>query len=96
MEDEDKIRKALLKKALGYNANEITEEYVVSDDGNPILSKKRVTKKHISPDISAVKVLLERYYKSYEDKVLAMSDEELLLEKMRLENLLEEGDSGDK
>ncbi len=96
VEDEDKIRKALLKKALGYNASEITEEYVVNDDGNPILSKKKVTKKHISPDISAVKVLLERYYKTYEDKVLAMSDEELLLEKMRLENLIEEGDSGDK
>ena len=27
VEDEDKIRKALLKKALGYNASEVTEEY---------------------------------------------------------------------
>ena len=57
--------------------------------------KKKVTKKHYSPDISAVKVLLERYYKTYEDKVLDMSDEELSAEKERLKNLLKGGSNGD-
>lgn len=90
MEDEDKIKKALLKKALGYSADEVVEEYSC-DDGKMKLSKKKVTKKHYSPDISAVKVLLERYYKTYEDKVLAMSDEELLLEQERLKKNLKGG-----
>lgn len=95
VEDEDKIRKALLKKALGYNADEVIEEYTFDDEGQIKLSKKKVTKKHFSPDISAVKVLLERYYKTYEDKVSEMSDEELLLEKERLEELLKGGKDGD-
>lgn len=96
MEDEDKIRKALLKKALGYNADEVVEEYAFDDEGQIKLSKKKVTKKHYSPDISAVKVLLERYYKTYEDKVLEMSDEELMLEKEQLEKLLKEESDGNK
>ena len=62
VEEEDKIKKALLKKALGYSADE---------------------------------VLLERYYKTYEDKVLAMSDEELSLEQERLKNLLKGESDGD-
>lgn len=95
MEDEDKIRKALLKKALGYSADEVVEEYAFNDDGDCKLSKKKVTKKHYAPDISAVKVLLERYYKTYEDKVSAMNDEELYLERTRLEKLLKGEESGD-
>ena len=95
VEEEDKIKKALLKKALGYSADEVVEEYSYDDKGEVKLSKKKVTKKHYSPDISAVKVLLERYYKTYEDKVLAMSDEELSLEQERLKNLLKGESDGD-
>lgn len=95
MEEEDKIKKALMKKALGYSANEVIEEYVINDEGKETLSKKKVTKKHFSPDISAVKVLLERYYKTYEDKVLAMSDEDLQAEQERLKNLLKGEEDGD-
>ena len=43
MNDEDKIRKALLKKALGYSADEVVEEYAL-DDGEEKLVKKKVTK----------------------------------------------------
>lgn len=96
VEDEDKIRKALLKKALGYNENEVVEEWTYDTEGDLRLSKKKVTKKHYSPDISAVKVLLERYYKTYEDKVSGMSDEELVQERARLEKLLKEDKGGDK
>ncbi len=92
MKDEDKIRKALLKKALGYNASEVVEEYSFNEDGELKLSKKKVTKKHYGADISAVKVLLERYYKTYEDEVLGMSDEALEEEKIRLLKQLKKGD----
>lgn len=95
MEDEDKIKKALLKKALGYNQNEVIEEYTFDDAGSPVLAKKKVTKKHYSPDISAVKMLLERYYKTYEEEVLAMSDDDLTSEVKRLEDLIKGGDNGD-
>ncbi len=96
MKEEDKIKKALLKKALGYSADEVTEEYSCDANGDLILSKKKVTKKHFSPDISAVKVLLDKYYKTYEDEVLAMSDEKLLNERNALQQLLKEDDDGDK
>lgn len=92
MREEDKIRKALLKKALGYDANEVVEEYSYNEDGELKLSKKKVTKKHYSSDISAVKVLLERYYKTYEDEVLSMSDEELEKEKQLLLGQLKKGE----
>jgi len=93
--EEDKIKQALLKKALGYSASETIEEFSVDEEGNQKLSKKKVTKKHYSPDISAVKVLLERYYKTYEERVLSMSDEELQSEKLRLETLLKGEGDGD-
>lgn len=88
MEDEEKIRNALLKKALGYNADEVVEEYAFNEEGELKLSKKKITKKHYAPDISAVKVLLEKYYKTYEDKIAAMNDEELYLEQTELKKLL--------
>ncbi|MBO5395182.1 MAG: hypothetical protein J6A28_04730 [Clostridia bacterium] len=96
MNEEDKIKKALLKKALGYSASETVEEYSVDEEGNRKLSKKKVTKKHFSPDIAAVKVLLERYYKTYEEKILSMSDEELEDEKRQLQQLLKGEKGGDK
>lgn len=89
MEEEDKIKKALLKKALGYNVDEVVEEYSYDQDGEPKLSKKKVSTKHYSPDISAVKLLLERYYRTYEDKVISMSDEELTQEEERLLKLID-------
>ena len=89
MEEEDIIKKALLKKALGYNVDEVVEEYSYDQDGEPKLSKKKVSTKHYSPDISAVKLLLERYYRTYEDKVISMSDEELTQEEERLLKLID-------
>ena len=32
MEEEERIRKALLKKALGYSADDVVEEYATDDD----------------------------------------------------------------
>lgn len=95
MEEDDKIRKALLKKALGYDADEIVQEYSFDEEGNASLAKRKVTKKHFAPDIAAVKLLLEKYYKTYEEKVLEMSDSELLKEKTKLEKLLKGEEDGD-
>lgn len=92
MEEEEKIRRALLKKALGYQTNEVVEEYVLDDEGNARLSKKKVTKKHISPDISAMRVLLERYYTDIADDIRNMTDEQLLAERDRLLKQLKEED----
>ena len=91
--EEDKIRQALIKKALGYEIDEVVSEYNLDQGGQEILSKKKVTKKHYAPDISAAKLLLERFYRTYEDKVLSMSDEELEREQERLEELLKKGEN---
>ena len=88
------IKKALLKKALGYNAEDIVKEYTSSEDGDIVLAKKKVTTKHYAPDVSAAKLLLDRYYKTYAEMVEEMSDEALEEEKIRLEKLIEEESDG--
>lgn len=94
MEEEAKLKKALMKKALGYSADEVIEEYVLDEEGQPHLSKKKVTKKHFSPDITAIKVLFEKYYKPYAEQVSLMSDQELEEEKERLLKILKEEEGG--
>lgn len=73
---EDKLLKSLLKKAVGYNVSEVSEEYVVDNEGIEQLSKRKITKKYIPPDLTALKTYLEltESEKDYEN----MSDEELL------------------
>ncbi len=93
MSEQDKIKKALLKKALGYRASDVVEEYSYND-GKAVLSKKKVTKKHYGADISAVKVLLERYYKTYEQEVGGMSDDALASERLALLQAIKKGDDG--
>ena len=77
MNEESKLKKALLKKALGYETSEEVCEYVLDEDGEAKLSKKKITKKHIAPDISALKILFERYYGDEFSSICNMSDEEL-------------------
>ncbi|MDY5264568.1 MAG: hypothetical protein SPH07_05990 [Eubacteriales bacterium] len=73
---EDKLLKSLLKKAIGYNVSEISEEYNVDGDGNEVLSKRKVTKKYVPPDITALRAYLELSERDadYEN----MSDEKLM------------------
>ena len=85
----DVIEDALLKKALGYDCKEIIEEYVIDDEGQAKLSKKKITKKHISPDIPAAKVLLEHYSNLEHSKYENMTEEELMQEKINLIKLLQ-------
>ena len=81
MNEADKIKKALLKKALGYRASDIVEEYSYSD-GKPVLAKKKVTKKHVPPDLAAIKAYIEM--EGAEDDLSSMSVAELKEERKRL------------
>ncbi len=74
---EREIREAILKVALGYSLEEVTEEYGV-ENGELKLVKRKETKKDIPPDLKAVRLLLED--KDYS----ALSDEELEKEKQNL------------
>ena len=92
--NEKKLKKEIIKRALGYDADEVVEEYSYDEEGKPKLSKKRVTKKHYAPDISAMKILIERYGNLSREEIELMSDEELRAERNRLIKLLEEEDYG--
>ena len=81
--NEEQIKRAILKVALGYSLEEVTEEYGV-EDGELKLLKRKETKKDIPPDLKAVKLLLdERDYS-------VLTDEELEAEKQRLLKQLKE------
>ena len=78
----DEIRDAIVRRALGYESDEIVEEYGFSE-GEAVLVKRKVTKKQVPPDIGAAKMLRE------EKPLRAYSDEELAREKERLLKLLQ-------
>ncbi len=75
-----KIEKALLKVALGFQVAEVTEEYA-EVDGQLRLTKRKKTKKDVPPDLKAVQILLSE---SGEGGYAAMSDEELIAERDKL------------
>lgn len=62
---------------MGYTVDEVVEEYI-NDENEMKLVKKKVTTKHIPPDINAARALLEKCYESDFDKIKNMTDEELL------------------
>lgn len=78
------FEQVLIKKALGYDATEVIEEYSAGEEGEIKLIKKKITKKNVPPDLSALKILLE----SQNLSVTQMTDEELLLEREKLLNEL--------
>lgn len=78
------VKAALVKKALGFDATEIVEEYVSDEQGDIRLSRKKVTTKNVPPDVTALKMLLE----DDAAPVSKMTDDELEEEKARLLELL--------
>lgn len=78
------LNQVLLKKAKGYVTKEKTEEYAVVD-GEMTLTKRKVVTKHVAPDATALKILLQM--EELPD-VTQMTDEQLQVEKMRLIKLL--------
>ena len=89
--NKEKIEKALLKKAMGYSFEESVEEFSIDEENGKLKpSKKRVSTKHMPPDIPAMKTLLSLYGEN-KNKYEMMSEEELLKERARLlQELLEE------
>ena len=87
--NEDEIKQALLKKALGYESDEVVEEYSTDENGKPVLSKRKITKKFNPPDINALRFLFEQSELSV-DEIEKMTDKQLLQEKERLLQLLKE------
>lgn len=86
-----KLQDALIKKALGYDATEVVEEYV-SEEGEIRLLKKKITTKNVPPDMTAIKLLLVEEDKPIEE----YTDEELETEKLRLIKILNEAETGDE
>lgn len=76
------IDKALYRKAVGYTAKEVVEEYG-GESGE--LIKRKVSKKHVPPDMTAIKTYLERNHAN--DSLATMSDEQL--EQLKRELLLQ-------
>lgn len=76
----EEVVNALKKRAIGYETQEVTEEYVSGDDGVKLV-KRKVVIKPVPPDVTAVKLLMDI---QDSDSVSAMTDEELELEKQRL------------
>ena len=90
--NEEEIKDALLKKALGFESDEIVEEYGSDKEGRPVLCKRKITKKFNPPDVAALKFLLEESQFS-DDEIANMTDGQLLKEKERLLQLLKEKES---
>lgn len=74
------IEEALFKKAVGYTAEEIEEEYSFKD-GERQLVRQKIKQKYVPPDLSAINTLRD----NDKDKHLSeLSDSELEREKQRL------------
>lgn len=95
--NEEVVEQALIKKALGYDAEEITEEYIYDKDTmQSILSKKKVLVKHFPPDVSAIKILLSYYGNKTFDELENLTDDELLTERDKLLEQLKAEDQKSK
>ena len=86
----EEVTEALRRRALGYEADEVVEEYGFTE-GEAVLLKRKVTKKDVLPDIQAAKLLLEA-----EEPLAALTDEQLEQEKARLLLRLREEEEGEK
>ncbi len=83
---DEKLLNILYKKALGYKTEEVQEEFV-NDEGKLELVKRKISTKHVPPDISAAKIYLEI---TENNSLKDMTDDELEAEKTRLLKLLKE------
>ena len=91
--DKEKLAKALYKKAIGYDFEESVEEYSVDNqDGSLKKNKSRISKKHLPPDIPAMKALLS-LCETNESKYDGMNEEQLLEERAKLLEELENAEN---
>ena len=86
---EDKLKAALLKRAIGGNVEEVTEEYVSAGANDALkLIKRKVSTKYNQPDVAAVKALLALDAGEMSD----MTDAELVAERERILDCLRQND----
>lgn len=86
----DELEEVLYKKALGYEVEEVSEEFAVNKENNELeLIKRKVNKKQVLPDMTAVKTLLDLLNKK-QLNFKNMTDEELEKEKIKLLKMLKE------
>ncbi len=85
----DGLVKAIVKRALGYDSKEVVEEYAKGEQGEIVLTKKKVTIKNVPPDVSALKILLEL---DKSKDVESMTDEEIEAELNAILTALKEND----
>ena len=78
------IEDALRRRAVGFETDEVVEEFAFQE-GEAVLLRRKVTKKAVPPDVTAAKMLSEE-----ETPVRALTDEQLRAEKERLLALLRE------
>ena len=76
------LNDALLKRAMGFETSDVVEEFSAQENGELKLTKRKVTKKTIPPDISALKTLAELRLK--ESDYSSLTDEQLEKERERL------------
>ena len=89
-----KLKEALVKKAVGYVAKEWVDELAVDKEtGEMTVVKRKVTKKQVPPDLTAAKLLFEITGEKQFDLV-SMSDDDLQNERQKLLDILE--DKNDK
>jgi len=81
--DKKKLIEALWKKAVGYDIEEVVDEYGY-ENGRQVQLKQKVNKKGIAPDLAAIKLLME----SIDDEYDSMTEDELIKERDRLIGLL--------
>lgn len=87
---DDKLLKSILKKAIGYNVSEVSEEYSVDENGVEVLNKRKITKKYVPPDLTALRTYLEMtatktdYENMTDEELVAIKDR--LLEELKNEN----------
>jgi len=87
--DKQKLKEVLIKKACGYETEEVVDEYAL-ENGRPVLLKQKINKKTIAPDLAAIKLLIEQTGDEYEE----LSEEELIKERDRLIGLLDKSAGG--
>lgn len=89
-EEKEKVTMALFKKALGYDFEEVTEEFSLDEESGRLLKNKvKINKKHLPPDLSAVKELINLYGETNVSKYDNMTEDELLEERKKLLKELE-------
>ena len=81
--NDDGVKKALVRCAVGFDTSEVVEEYTMAD-GELKLVKRKGTRRDAPPDIKAVKMLLDG-----EADIGGMSDEELEERRKKLLAMLE-------